>query len=42
MSVSSPPEDTMIAKAVTPTLNVSNFAESVAWCEKLGWTKGFQ
>ena len=32
----------MIAKAVTPILNVSNFAESVAWFEKLGWTKGFQ
>ena len=32
----------MIAKAVTPILNVSNFAESVTWFEKLGWTKGFQ
>jgi hypothetical protein len=32
----------MIAKAVTPILNVSNFLESVAWFEKLGWTKGFQ
>lgn len=32
----------MIAKAVTPILNVSNFAESVAWFEKLGWKKGFQ
>ena len=32
----------MIAKAVTPILNVSNFPESVAWFEKLGWTKGFQ
>jgi predicted enzyme related to lactoylglutathione lyase len=35
-------EDTMIAKAVTPILNVSNFLESVAWFEKLGWKKGFQ
>ena len=32
----------MIAKAVTPILNVSNFSESVAWFEKLGWTRGFQ
>ena len=32
----------MIAKALTPILNVSNFLESVAWFEKLGWTKGFQ
>jgi catechol 2,3-dioxygenase-like lactoylglutathione lyase family enzyme len=32
----------MIARAITPILNVSNFAESVAWFEKLGWTKGFQ
>ena len=32
----------MIAKGLTPILNVSNFAESVAWFEKLGWTKGFQ
>lgn len=32
----------MIAKAVTPILNVSNFLESVAWFEKLGWSKGFQ
>ena len=32
----------MIAKAVTPILNVSSFSESVAWFEKLGWTKGFQ
>jgi catechol 2,3-dioxygenase-like lactoylglutathione lyase family enzyme len=35
-------ETPMIAKAVTPIVNVSNFAESVAWFEKLGWTKGFQ
>jgi hypothetical protein len=32
----------MLAKAVTPILNVSNFHESIAWFEKLGWTKGFQ
>jgi hypothetical protein len=32
----------MIAKALTPILNVSNFFESVVWFEKLGWTKGFQ
>ena len=32
----------MIAKAVTPILIVSSFSESVAWFEKLGWTKGFQ
>ena len=32
----------MIAKAVTPILNVSSFSESVAWFEKLGWTKEFQ
>jgi catechol 2,3-dioxygenase-like lactoylglutathione lyase family enzyme len=32
----------VIAKGLTPILNVSNFAESVAWFEKLGWTKGFQ
>jgi hypothetical protein len=32
----------MIAKPLTPILNVSNFLESVAWFEKLGWKKGFQ
>jgi hypothetical protein len=32
----------MIAKAVTPILNVSSLSESVAWFENLGWTKGFQ
>ena len=32
----------MIAKAVTPILNVSSFSESVAWFGKLGWTKRFQ
>ena len=29
----------MIAHGVNPILNVSNFAESVAWFEKLGWGK---
>jgi catechol 2,3-dioxygenase-like lactoylglutathione lyase family enzyme len=29
----------MIAHALTPILNVSNFEESVAWFEKLGWRK---
>ena len=32
----------MIAKGLTPILNVSSFVESVGWFEKLGWTKGFQ
>ena len=32
----------MIAQGLTPILNVSNFAESVAWFEKLGWMKGFR
>ena len=32
----------MLAHAVTPILNVSDFLQSVAWFEKLGWTKGFQ
>ncbi len=31
----------MLTKAVTAILNVSNFHESIAWFEKLGWTKGF-
>ena len=31
----------MLAHAVTPILNVSNFPESIAWFEKLGWTRGF-
>ena len=31
----------MIAHRVTPILNVSSFAESVAWFEKLGWTKSW-
>jgi catechol 2,3-dioxygenase-like lactoylglutathione lyase family enzyme len=29
----------MYAKAVNPILNVSSFAESVAWFEKLGWSE---
>lgn len=32
----------MIAKALTPILNVSNIIESFAWFETLGWTKGFE
>lgn len=28
----------MTAKRITPILNVSNFAESVAWFEKFGWS----
>ena len=31
----------MIAKRVTPILNVSNIQESFEWFEKLGWTKGW-
>lgn len=31
----------MIAHSLTPILNVSNFDESVAWFEKLGWTKSW-
>ena len=31
----------MFAHRVTPILNVSNFAESVAWFEKLGWTRAW-
>lgn len=29
----------MIARSITPILNVSNFAASIAWFEKLGWKK---
>lgn len=29
----------MLAKHITPILNVSNMAESFAWFERLGWTK---
>jgi catechol 2,3-dioxygenase-like lactoylglutathione lyase family enzyme len=31
----------MLAKDLTPILNVSNIVESFAWFEKLGWTKGW-
>ena len=31
----------MLAKGLTPILNVSNIQESFAWFEKLGWTKGW-
>ena len=31
----------MNAHRVTPILNVSDFAESVAWFERLGWTKAW-
>ncbi len=31
----------MLAHGLTPILNVSNLAESFAWFEKLGWTKGW-
>lgn len=31
----------MLAKRVTPILNVSNIEESFAWFEKLGWKKAW-
>ena len=31
----------MIAHGLTPILNVSDFAESVEWFEKLGWEKSW-
>jgi uncharacterized glyoxalase superfamily protein PhnB len=31
----------MIAKGITPILNVSNMTESFAWFEKLGWSKAW-
>lgn len=31
----------MFAHRLTPILNVSNFSESVAWFEKLGWMKAW-
>jgi hypothetical protein len=31
----------MLAERLTPILNVSNFADSVTWFEKLGWRKGW-
>lgn len=32
----------MIAKALTPILNVTDFRQSVAWFEALGWSRGFE
>jgi|SRR5215467_895864 len=31
----------MLVRRLTPILNVSNIAESFAWFETLGWTKGW-
>ena len=31
----------MIARAVTPILNVSDIEQSFTWFEKLGWKRGF-
>ena len=31
----------MIAKGLTPILNVSNITESFAWFDKLGWSKAW-
>lgn len=31
----------MLAKGLTPILNVSDMQQSFAWFEKLGWTKGW-
>ena len=31
----------MLARRLTPILNVSNIQESFAWFEKLGWTKAW-
>ena len=31
----------MIAKGLTPILNVSDMQQSFAWFEKLGWRKGW-
>jgi catechol 2,3-dioxygenase-like lactoylglutathione lyase family enzyme len=31
----------LIAKGLTPILNVSDIAASFAWFERLGWTKGW-
>jgi len=31
----------MIAKRLTPILNVSDIQESFAWFEELGWQKGW-
>lgn len=32
----------MLAKGITPILNVSDIQESFAWFEKLGWTKRWE
>lgn len=32
----------MLAKGITPILNVSNLQESFAWFEKLGWSKAWE
>ena len=32
----------MLAKGLTPILNVSDIAESFAWFEKLGWQKAWE
>ena len=32
----------MIAKSVIPVLNVSDFDQSLAWFEKLGWKKAWE
>lgn len=32
----------MIAKGITPILNVSNLKDSFAWFEKLGWKKAWE
>jgi catechol 2,3-dioxygenase-like lactoylglutathione lyase family enzyme len=32
----------MLAKGLTPILNVSDLHASFAWFEKLGWTKGWE
>ena len=32
----------MIAKGITPILNVSNLQDSFAWFEKLGWAKAWE
>jgi hypothetical protein len=31
----------MLVHRIVPILNVSNFRESVAWFEKIGWAKGW-
>ena len=32
----------MLAKCLTPIMNVSNIIESFAWFERLGWKKGWE